>query len=90
MDKPTERKDKQNPSNQQPKPLGCDTLFFEACKGRIIKCTLMTGELDSITGTMTAYDKYGMVLDTNTSDWKHGLVYVFKASLAWFHPVDDK
>lgn len=87
-----EQKGKQNqptPSNQ-PKPLSCDTLFFEACKGRQVKCTLMTEELNSITGTMTAYDKYGMVLDTDTSDWKHGLVYVFKASLAWFHPVDNK
>lgn len=79
-----------NYAAQQPKPPGPDTLFFEACIGRTIRCVVRNNELDCIEGTLTAYDKYGMVIDTDVSEWKHGLVYVFKASLAYFFPIDNK
>lgn len=91
MDKPMEQKGKQNqpnPSNQAKKPLGPDTLFFEAMKGKVIQC-VGANEDTVIIGRLQDYDRYGMVIDTDVelSNWKHGLVYVFKASLSYFFTV---
>jgi hypothetical protein len=89
--KPTNQNPSPYQTSQPKKPLGPDTLFFEAMKGKVIQC-VGANEDTVIIGRLQDYDRYGMVLDTDVerSEWKHGLVYVFKASLAWFHPVDDK
>jgi hypothetical protein len=89
-----EQKGKQNQpnlSNQAKKPLGPDTLFFEAMKGKVIQC-VGVNEDTIIIGRLQDYDRYGMVIDTDVerSDWKHGLVYIFKASLGYFFETTAK
>jgi hypothetical protein len=91
MDKPMEQKGKQNqptPSNQ-PKPLGCDTLFFEALKGRRIRAVYLISEIDAagyVDGTLIDVDKYGIVLETS-EETAHGLMYIFKHSLACIYTI---
>lgn len=86
--KPTNQNHSPNQSMQAKKPLGPDTLFFEAMKGKVIQC-VGANEDTVIIGRLQDYDRYGMVLDTDVerSEWKHGLVYVFKASLGYFFEI---
>jgi len=82
-----ERKAKQNqpnPSNQ-PKPLGCDKLFFEALKGRRIRVVYLVND-ESSDGELIDHDRYGIVLETS-EETAHGLMYIFKHSLACIYPL---
>jgi hypothetical protein len=75
--------------NQPKKPVGPDTMYFDALRGRRIRYVFVndTGsEPQYGEGTMLDWDKYGIVVEKAYA--ATGPIYVFKAALAEIYPID--
>jgi hypothetical protein len=75
-----------NPSNQVKKPVGPDTMYFDALRGRRIHYVFKASGMQDGEGTMLDWDKYGIVVEKSAP--ATGPIYVFKAALAEIFPID--
>lgn len=71
---------------QPKKPVGPDSMYFDALRGRHIRYVFNMGGIEYGEGTMLDWDKYGIVMEKSAP--ATGPIYVFKAALAEIFPID--
>lgn len=74
-----------NPSNQVKKPVGPDTMYFDALRGRHVNL-FYKDDNALVSGVLLDWDKYGIVMEKSGS--ATGPIYIFKAALACIYPID--
>jgi len=84
--KPTNQNHSPNQSMQAKKPVGPDTMYFDALRGRRIRCSFISGADFVFDGVMLDWDKYGIVVEKFGP--ATGPIYIFKAALSEIFPID--